>query len=423
MSRLKCNGCNIVINELLCFVQNKIDVMNNVSPALLCKQAFSEEEITEAKSLLFDSVKQRRIKRRGDEGKNKNVEDIIGLLKGAEPEIFPTFVAQNLHKLPPVTFDHVDVTRLLKDITTMQREISHLNEKCASFQELYVTKNDFKQEIESHFKVSNNEPQRYSLKHSYVNYKRGGSCLHGSPECNSGPMGLMTLRAQSDSPSVMEQKLLDDRLSLSRTSAVAAGTGISVPVAPAQWAEPAQVTQAHVEAPGLTTAVSNNDLHTSTEAPVRSADAVMSCQAISEMQRADAEQNKNAGEWIHVQRRKKSRFKGTKGTAVVNVAERFKAADVQIPLYIYNVSKEVTERDVANYVLEKTNVTIMPERVDVVKSEKDYTSFKFFIPRSKLALFNNNELWPEGIYFRRYIMFRKGKKTSALLEGDKKEKH
>ncbi|CAH2087198.1 unnamed protein product [Euphydryas editha] len=137
MLRVKCNNCNIIINEVLSFIQNKLDVMNNVSLALICKQSFSEEDIAEAKSLLYESVQQKKVKRRGDDGKIKNIEDIIGLLKGADPDIFPIFVAKDLQKLPPVSFDHIDATRLLKDILVIQKELSLIKEKCSTFKETF----------------------------------------------------------------------------------------------------------------------------------------------------------------------------------------------------------------------------------------------------------------------------------------------
>ncbi|PZC72878.1 hypothetical protein B5X24_HaOG210403 [Helicoverpa armigera] len=62
------------------------------------------------------------------DGTQKSVQDIITLFKETDPDDVPEFVAKDLHKLPPVTFDHVDVTRLLKDITLLkqsQAEMQH----------------------------------------------------------------------------------------------------------------------------------------------------------------------------------------------------------------------------------------------------------------------------------------------------------
>ncbi|RVE52249.1 hypothetical protein evm_003039 [Chilo suppressalis] len=43
--------------------------------------------------------------------------------------VVPTFVAKELHKLPPVTFDHVDVTRLLKDINLLKANLADVVNK------------------------------------------------------------------------------------------------------------------------------------------------------------------------------------------------------------------------------------------------------------------------------------------------------
>ncbi|CAH0731037.1 unnamed protein product, partial [Brenthis ino] len=64
----------------------------------------------------------------------------------------PVFVARELHKLPPVTFDHLDATRLLKDLLILQREINHIKEN-------YVTKDEFvsmKNHTKSFEKLSSN---------------------------------------------------------------------------------------------------------------------------------------------------------------------------------------------------------------------------------------------------------------------------
>lgn len=58
-SALKCNNCNLVVNELLTFVQNKHEVMDSESVVRICTSAFSSEEIVTAKSLLLNKLKQK----------------------------------------------------------------------------------------------------------------------------------------------------------------------------------------------------------------------------------------------------------------------------------------------------------------------------------------------------------------------------
>ncbi|KAJ2937825.1 hypothetical protein O0L34_g17801 [Tuta absoluta] len=117
---VKCISCNIVINEVLAFVYNKLGVMDEDSLIRICDTGFSESDILEAKKLLFEGCPSIKIKlRRKDDKTRKNLQDIIDLLKqldATDPDSIPIFVARQLHKLPPVTFDHLDATRLLRDI-------------------------------------------------------------------------------------------------------------------------------------------------------------------------------------------------------------------------------------------------------------------------------------------------------------------
>lgn len=49
VNTLKCTKCNVVISEVLAFIRNRHDVMDNESLLRICVSAFSEEEIDEAK--------------------------------------------------------------------------------------------------------------------------------------------------------------------------------------------------------------------------------------------------------------------------------------------------------------------------------------------------------------------------------------
>lgn len=94
--------------------------------------------IVNAKDLLYASIpaKQRK-KLRKRQGKTlRNVGDIVCLLKETDSEEIPIFVARDLQKLLPVHFDHVDVTRLLKDIVRMRSDIDRISEEYATVKPL-----------------------------------------------------------------------------------------------------------------------------------------------------------------------------------------------------------------------------------------------------------------------------------------------
>lgn len=74
----------------------------------------------------FSSTSTKLTTRKGDGKTERELDDIISLYKECDPEELPIFVAKELHKLPPLSFDHVDVTRLLKDIVIIQNDLKRV---------------------------------------------------------------------------------------------------------------------------------------------------------------------------------------------------------------------------------------------------------------------------------------------------------
>lgn len=108
-----------------------------------------------------------------------------------------------------------------------------------------------------------------------------------------------------------------------------------------------------------------------------------------------------------VQRRRlRNRFHSEKGEATVESSGSFRAADVKIPLFINKVSKNASSDDISSYIFKRTQVQISLEKI-IMKTEKDYDAYKILVPRSKLNIFMDAKLWPDGISFRRFVYFAK----------------
>uniref|UniRef100_A0A2A4JTK8 Uncharacterized protein n=1 Tax=Heliothis virescens TaxID=7102 RepID=A0A2A4JTK8_HELVI len=135
----------LIANELLAFLQQKLDVMDEVSAIQICATNFNEEDVAAAKLLLYTSLNKcdQMVSRRRD-GTRKSIQDIITLLKETDSDDVPTFVARDLNKLPPVTFDHVDVTSLLKDIVIFKASLVDVQKRLDASQ---VTVADLRKEL------------------------------------------------------------------------------------------------------------------------------------------------------------------------------------------------------------------------------------------------------------------------------------
>lgn len=416
---VKCSNCNVVINELLAFVHNKISVMDDESISRICSSAFSESEILTAKNLLYDSMpttKRKIIRKNGGKGL-RDLDDIICLIRGAETEDIPVFVAKDLEKLPPVLFDHVDVTRLLKDIVKMRQDLNVIAQDYAKVEQLDVLKS----EVES-------------LKRSTSIYngrnvnKRRGACLINSFEYHSGPMGLPPLNGNnspiqhssqhvtSSPESIYQEEVQEQYYPLvgnskspsqlekikraSKTVAVTHRDQLSGPLSP----QPLSATMPTASA-----------IHTS--APCDNRPTKPTKKSMADVVREGEWKSQTSNEeWIRVERkRRRNRFIGNKGRAILEPGNNFKAADTKIPVYIYNVAKGVSVCDITGYIKKKSDIDVCVEKINM-KIEKDYESFKIFVPKHKLEIFMSDDFWPEGVAYRRFIDFRNRDKGNAYKD-------
>ena len=111
---------------------NKIDKLDHETPINLCTEKYSEKDIEHSKDLLFamlhsDGDSTTLVKRRSSklsESKSvKDLRDIYQLLQEKGTDELPPFVALNLGNLPPITFDHIDVTVLLNEIENVRNKV------------------------------------------------------------------------------------------------------------------------------------------------------------------------------------------------------------------------------------------------------------------------------------------------------------
>lgn len=419
---LKCSTCNIVINEVLAFVNNKIDVMDEDSLARICISAFSESDILNAKNLLFESLSKKKKQRKRDGKTLRNIDDIICVLKETDPEEIPIFVARDLQKLPPVLFDHVDVTRILKDLLKLQQDVNLIKSNYVTSEQLEI--------IKCGIQKSRQSPPNDEFKCN-VN-KRRGACLLDSLSYNSGPMGLLPLcddtivEPSTSSPTpnsgyrdmqITQNQSAVQGTSIHRQSQRESGSWSAIA---SNVAAAVTVTQAgdvnHAPLPAVAT-LSAQALNTG----LRHTDCQFGktmAEVTREGQGKPAVDNDN-DEWTLVQRKRvRNRFAGKRGKAVLEPDEKFKAADVKTPIYIYNVGKEVSESDIIGYIKKRANINVSVERVNM-KVSKDYQSYKIFVSKLHLDTILKDDFWPEGIAYRHYIQFRpRFRDQKPLTNGD-----
>ena len=124
------NQVGYTVNELLCFISNKMDVMTQDLLVKLCTDFYGKGEIDNAKKLVYakcnalnlDIALPRFVKRQGPKKKQSDVLDIIGLCHEVGSKL-PVFVARDLSNLPPVSANSFDVASLMRDIEDMKLQL------------------------------------------------------------------------------------------------------------------------------------------------------------------------------------------------------------------------------------------------------------------------------------------------------------
>ncbi|XP_061729174.1 uncharacterized protein LOC133534100 [Cydia pomonella] len=459
---LKCSKCNIVVDELLTFVQNKIDVMDEDSLCRICTSAFEVESIEKSKTLLFESIptEKKRIVRRNrkrTEKQRRDVEDIISLFKGTDPELVPTFVARDIHLLPPVTFDHVDVTDFLKKITVMRAEIEDIKSNFVTQEQLVK----LTRKIES-FEYRQNTSTSHNGHFLNVNMQRGAFIG------DSGPKGFsycdLSSRRLSDecaSPSPMAEEALSERAKKSEECTdVGESTHNGELVLSSSHSQNNSLSASHSHECGdgnqmascfnMRGLPSNDDVVLS-RSPQRSSPKAPPCRLapvenvemashnykqldLSLSESVDINRNlsehkvalQNTGDltssdktkgWEVAESRKhrakRNRFVGKMGMARAGPDAKFKAAEVKLPLFITKVAKQTTKEDIVEYIEAKTGQKVTMYQINSKDPRKRHNSFKFYVDKMLVPVFLDVKLWPAGIVFRRFMPQKPPATTNA----------
>ena len=127
---------SVIINELLCFLSNKIDCMDHSSIVTICNNFYNDDEVEKAKDKLHEVIDDfpialarkidRKRKRQGPQKKLNHLKDLLCVLEQLGDRV-PVFVAENLSRLPPVSFNSLDASSLLANISSIQDEISTIH--------------------------------------------------------------------------------------------------------------------------------------------------------------------------------------------------------------------------------------------------------------------------------------------------------
>ena len=117
----------IIVDDLLCFVTNKMRTLPTDSIVQICTEFYDNDTIETSKKKLFELLPlgSLRLKfRTGEKKERKNLEDIIKKISECDTSDLELlwFVSKSLN-LPPVSFESIDVTSLLTKMENMEAQM------------------------------------------------------------------------------------------------------------------------------------------------------------------------------------------------------------------------------------------------------------------------------------------------------------
>ncbi|XP_026327953.1 uncharacterized protein LOC113236162 [Hyposmocoma kahamanoa] len=363
----------LIVNEFLAFVQNAIDTMDEVSIEQICKSNFNEDEICSGKMLLFQSCgKAQQMPSRRRDGGLKSVQDVTAFLKNTDPDDVPTFVAKELHKLPPVTFDHVDVTRLLKDITSLKSSLAEVQSK------LEASDNSISELRAEVALLRNPASVCRSPTVSYVNTRRG---------------------ARKASVGSIESARMSPVIAVVNAPCPPARPSASEVTSPVCTSSPGRAYAAVAATISSGTATSKPELRKTAKGgskPRMPVSGIAGAKSQRQTDRCDED-----GFTKVEKRRKKPTRRNLCGTALTGQNFLLRAAIPTTQLYLSRLHYSTKSEDIVEYIRLKAQFTLRVERLES-RHNVNFNSFVVRVPTAHLSTFMQVEFWPKGVRFRRF---------------------
>lgn len=363
----------LVLNEVLCYIMNRINVIDEITLIRICVTNFSENEILVAKAKLREFVETPLVTRKGDGKASKNVQDIIKILKESATNIMPIFVAKDLHRIPPITFDDLDVSRILRELASMRSEMNSLKYTGETNKEEII---EVKGELT---KVKNLITQSQPVCHR-VREPLGER--HNTDE--------IVGRSTPFTKDIAGQHKLDvTPQSTTQNARYAEDTPVDSPTQLNEWGPPA-----------LPSFVENTDsLQINVPRSYRNI-VVSRPKPLPKPRQVDPD-----GYELVTKPRKKQQqmMRNRRGNGVLN--EMLQAAPSTTTLYISRTKKTITSELIKEYITSKGESVINIEYLKPYQPTS-FNSFLVTIDTDKMDTFLSAGFWPAGIVYRKYVYKR-----------------
>lgn len=152
------NTEELVRSEMLCFLQQKSNILAFDDLVTVCADFYSVDEVKMAASVLYKFVDQRPPAFKGSDKERKSTADMLKLILNPSVAL-PSFVATDISRLPPVGIDHVDSTAILQELSALRSEVRAFNAIRSEMEDLKEELKQYKLSVQSDMDVMRKDLQ------------------------------------------------------------------------------------------------------------------------------------------------------------------------------------------------------------------------------------------------------------------------
>ena len=384
---------DLVVNNVLCYISSARHSLPNDQIIQCCLPFYDYDEIKDAKDIIFKSLKEKSVRRRGDNAKKAEIQDILdALVKMEEREIpISCYVANSFKAMPPTSgFELIGsmLTTLFDEISSLKNEIKSFKNSNRIDQKLYADTAQVKCDIKE-------------IKHdiNFLKLKSNERNLSKSKLSDVGNLSVRVSRLESHSPSAPTLSQIESK-QFSPSSSKSSPSPITL--SGCQSANFFNDSDVFVE--------KSSKINLSSDV---STDAKALYSEITKHKTQHLKDNKKTNDSSKFFSRTNvpKSFDAKKnakiiGTKKISSNSKLKPAPRTYDVYIGNCDISIDENTLRDYIINDLNLNVgsISELNSKSQSTKSFKVNASIDVRDKLL---NSDLWPVGLVCRKFFNFSK----------------
>ena len=389
-----------VVNNLLCYVKCKMSLLHHDLLVKVCVDKFSDQDIADAHALLHRLVQpvDRFQKRKGEDMAVRAMADILKWLHEVDNTDLPYFVCDDVNVLPSVDVNDIDVSLLMKEMSLMRNENSNVKTLCenvvtecsTTMERLQTVVHNLADRVQSavdsavrkalkgHELLMKSATEELDKISTCVNSSDGLCQTSSSCKCGENEASISVDSKSSDNVAMNTIDNSDNTETAPKTDLNRQNTEPADPEFPALESKP--------PSPGPTPYVQTVVVPATQTAAARRPGGTPASDSVGP----------GVGMPSGHGRVTAAPARGTTSRSGLRAAP----GAPNIDMFVSRLDPNTTVNVIKNHLYEHSIVVSNIEALDT--KHPSYSSFKITIPSNKFRIFRSTQVWPEGVYVRKF---------------------